>query len=127
MDMLRNHKLTIGWAWDGNHGSCDDPEELKTLLACSPLHTIKPGASYSPVLVTTADHDDRVVPAQLQVHRRAAGGAGRAGADPHPHRDPRRVTAPASRRRGRSRRPRIGSRSSPPRWGCNSGSGAQTP
>ena len=64
MDMLRYHKFTIGWAWATDYGTSEESEEMfRYLLAYSPYHSIKPGIKYPATLVTTADHDDRVVPA----------------------------------------------------------------
>jgi prolyl oligopeptidase len=82
MDMLRFHKFTIGWNWIADYGSAEANEaEFKALLAYSPIHNIKMGAKYPSTLITTADHDDRVVPAHNYKYA-AALQAGQGGDNP---------------------------------------------
>jgi prolyl oligopeptidase len=61
MDMLRFHRFTIGWGWTSDYGSPDDPDQFRTMYRYSPLHNARPN-HYPPTLLTTGDHDDRVVP-----------------------------------------------------------------
>jgi len=63
MDMLRFHKFTIGWGWVPEYGSSEDPDQFRFLYEYSPLHNLQDGVEYPATMVTTADHDDRVVPA----------------------------------------------------------------
>jgi prolyl oligopeptidase len=63
MDMLRYQKFTIGWNWAPEYGTSDNEAQFKNLYQFSPLHNLKPGTAYPATLITTADHDDRVVPA----------------------------------------------------------------
>ncbi|MEO7426521.1 MAG: prolyl oligopeptidase family serine peptidase [Fibrobacteria bacterium] len=83
LDMLRFHKFTIGWAWESDYGNPDKPEDFRVLLAYSPLHNLRPGVAYPATMITTADHDDRVVPshsfkfaAALQASSASAEGGG---------------------------------------------------
>ena len=64
LDMLRYQKWTIGWAWASDYGTVDDGKQMfEALYAYSPYHNLKPGTRYPPTLISTADHDDRVMPA----------------------------------------------------------------
>jgi prolyl oligopeptidase len=63
LDMLRFHKFTIGHAWRSDYGDPDVKEEFEVLLKYSPLHNVRPGTRYPATMITTGDHDDRVVPA----------------------------------------------------------------
>jgi prolyl oligopeptidase len=63
LDMLRYHLFTIGWAWAVEYGRSDNADQFRYLIKYSPLHNIKDGTAYPATLITTADHDDRVVPA----------------------------------------------------------------
>ena len=82
MDMLRFQKFTIGWNWVADYGSAEANEaEFKALYAYSPIHNIKAGAKYPATLITTADHDDRVVPAHNYKYA-AALQAGQGGPNP---------------------------------------------
>jgi prolyl oligopeptidase len=61
-DMLRFHRFTIGWAWKSDFGDPEDPEQYRWVRAYSPLHNVQPGRHQPPILLTTGDHDDRVIP-----------------------------------------------------------------
>jgi prolyl oligopeptidase len=62
-DMLRFQKFTVGAYWMSEYGNPDVAEEFGILRSYSPLHNIEAGRRYPPILITTADHDDRVLPA----------------------------------------------------------------
>ena len=62
LDMLRYHRFTVAWLWKTEYGDPDDPAQYQWLRRYSPLHNVRP-QRYPPTMITTADHDDRVVPA----------------------------------------------------------------
>ena len=91
MDMLRFDRFTAGRYWVDDYGHPDKEADFRTLLAYSPYHNIKAGVHYPPMLVTTADTDDRVVPGHSFKYIAALQAADPGGrAAPHPDRDPRR-------------------------------------
>lgn len=63
LDMLRFNQFTIGWAWESDYGSPQNPEEFEALYSYSPYHNVVEGTHYPPTLITTAERDDRVAPA----------------------------------------------------------------
>jgi prolyl oligopeptidase len=63
LDMLRFHRFTIGWGWTSDYGCSENPDDFAVQIKYSPLHNLKPGTKYPATLITTGDHDDRVVPA----------------------------------------------------------------
>jgi len=63
LDMLRYHKFTVGWGWVVEYGSSENKEQFDYLYRYSPLHNVREGVCYPATMITTADHDDRVVPA----------------------------------------------------------------
>jgi prolyl oligopeptidase len=81
LDMLRYQRFTIGWAWASDYGDAGKPEDFAWLRRYSPLHNLRPGAHYPATLITTGDHDDRVVPAH-SFKFAAALQAAQGGADP---------------------------------------------
>ena len=81
LDMLRYHVFTIGWNWAPEYGTSDDQAQFENLLQFSPLHNLRPGTAYPATLITTADHDDRVVPAHSF---KFAAALQAANAGPHP-------------------------------------------
>jgi prolyl oligopeptidase len=102
LDMLRYHKFTIGWNWAPEYGTSDNAAQFENLRQFSPLHNLKPGTSYPATLITTADHDDRVVPAH-SFKFAAALQAANAGPNPTLIRvDVNAATAPAKAPNSRS-------------------------
>ena len=82
MDMLRYHKFTVGWGWAVEYGSSDNSDHFNFLYSYSPLHNIRENGNYPATLVTTADHDDRVVPAHSFKYASTLQGKNRRNPDP---------------------------------------------
>ena len=82
MDMLRYHKFTVGWGWAVEYGSSDNSDHFNFLYSYSPLHNIRENGNYPATLVTTADHDDRVVPAHSFKYAATLQGKNRRNPDP---------------------------------------------
>ena len=123
MDMLRFQKFTIGWNWIADYGSSDDAEEFRTLFAYSPLHNIRPGAVYPATLITTADHDDRVVPAHSFKYAAAMQALVKSGtASPHQDRGALRPWAEQPDQAARNRRRYLRLRALQSRWRLTGGS-----
>jgi prolyl oligopeptidase len=80
MDMMRFRDFTVGKGWESDYGSVDNPDEFAAMLRYSPVQNVKPNVDYPPILVTTADHDDRVFPAHSFKFTAAM-----QHADPHGH------------------------------------------
>ena len=111
MDMLRYHKFTGGAAWATEYGSSEDQKAFGYLYKYSPLHNVKTGACYPATLITTADHDDRVVPShsfKFAATMQARAGLRQAGADPD--RDAGIARLPADRQADRRAGRRMGLR-----------------
>ena len=79
LDMVRYHRFGLGQAWVPEYGSADDPAQLRTLLAYSPYHRVVPGTPYPPLLLLSADHDDRVDPMHARKFAAAVQAASRGG------------------------------------------------
>ena len=82
MDMLRYHKFTVGWGWAVEYGSSNNSDHFNFLYSYSPLHNIRENGNYPATLVTTADHDDRVVPAHSFKYAATLQGKNRGNPDP---------------------------------------------
>jgi prolyl oligopeptidase len=78
-DMLRYHHFTVGRFWISEYGSADDPSQFPFLYRYSPLHNVVDGTAYPPILITTADTDDRVSPGMAKKFAARLQAAGHSG------------------------------------------------